>query len=80
MNNIRALGLSIDISTANTINSAKTVYVFNANTTFQTVTIANSTANTGSIVVGANSYVILSKPADNTIQGTTCKATAVSVI
>lgn len=75
---IKAISEQISIATANTVDSAKLVYVFNANTTAPTtITVANTTANTGSLRISSNQGMLIEKLSTETIQGATCFATKV---
>ena len=75
MNILKPLSLRVDISTANTVNIGKLVYVFNDNAATQLVTIANTTANTSSITLGSKQAIIIQKTPTDTILGTGCWAT-----
>mgnify|MGYP003685680891 CR=1 FL=1 len=69
----------IAIDTANTVSDSSYVRVINNTASAAMATIANTSANTGSLTLSGGESIVLKKDPTDTVQGTGCEAVAVSI-
>jgi hypothetical protein len=75
----KILSTEVDISSASNVSSAKTVRLLNPTASAVLVTYANSGGTTlGTITIGSNSEIRISKLATDTVAGTGIKATSIA--